>query len=715
MTVALKYKVTGMDCASCAAKIETAVKRIPGVSDVKVGLGSETLSLRLADTARQADVETAVKGLGYTVTSASNENLPPEKAATSASSPKENQDHADHAAPIEGAWWQSSRGKLVIFTGVLIACAFVYSRMLPYGAQLLFIVACFSGTIPVARRALAAARHGSIFTIEMLMTIAVVGAVIMGAIEEAALVVFLFAVGELLEGYAAGRARSGIRALATIAPKTAMLETEGGLVETQIEKIPVGATIVVRPGDRIPADGTVLSGASSVDESALTGESVPRLKEPGDIVLAGTINAESALRCRVDKPAEETLISRVVKLVEEAADAKAPTERFIDKFSRYYMPVICALALAVALIPPLAMNEPWTTWIYRALALLLIGCPCALVISTPAAIASALAGGARRGLLVKGGGVLEAIGKVKNIAFDKTGTLTEGKPRVTDVVPLSDTSEQEILRFAASAETASSHPLAVAIVNHAKELKIKFAATQDSEVIPGKGIKATVEGRAVVVGAARRLGVTSVDVLDKAQALENQGKSVSVVQIDEKPVGLVAMRDEPRADAVQSLKEIRGLGINPIMLTGDNRANAEAIAKLLGMDAKAELLPEDKLAHVRKLAQEGGIAKVGDGVNDAPALAAATVGIAMGSGTDVALEAADAAVLNNRIGDVARLIKLSRKTMSVIRENVTIALGLKIVFLVTTVVGMTGLWIAILADTGATVLVTANALRLLRK
>jgi Cd2+/Zn2+-exporting ATPase len=554
---------------------------------------------------------------------------------------------------------------------------------------------------------------GSLFTIEMLMTIAVVGAVVIGAVEEAALVVFLFAVGELLEGIAAGRARSGIKALAQIVPKTAIVETDMGQVETPIEQIAIGAIIVVRPGDRVPADGVIVSGISSVDESALTGESIPRSKSEGDLVLAGSINAEAVLRVRVDQPAQDNLIARVVRLVEEAADAKAPSERFIDSFARWYMPAICLTAIAVALVPPLAMGADWYTWIYRALALLLIGCPCALVISTPASIASALANGAKHGLLVKGGGVLEAIGKVRHIAFDKTGTLTEGKPKVTDVEVFGRLASKELLRIAAAAESGSSHPLAVAIVAFAKAEGIEFKAVE-SEAIPGKGLSATVDGKPILIGAAGRLGVTDKPVLDRARELEAEGKSVSVVLMAFRPVGLIALRDEPRDDAITGVKAIIALGLNPIMLTGDNRANAEAVGRVLNMEVKAELLPEDKLAVIKKLAVDGGVAKVGDGINDAPALAAATVGIAMGSGTDVALEAGDAAVLNNRIGDVAALIKLSRRTLSVIRQNVTIALGLKAVFLVTTVLGMTGLWIAILADTGATVLVTANALRLLR-
>jgi Zn2+/Cd2+-exporting ATPase len=453
-----KFKITGMDCASCARKIEVAVARIDGASDVKVGLTSETLTVTLATLERAADVTATVKSLGYAVAPLGASVAPaakaphthdhdhgscnghhhdhdhdhgqPAVAAVAAAAPSSD----DHAKPEEARWWQSAKGRLVLMSGALIAAAYAATQVVPEISYYVFLAAGAVGAIPVVKRAFMAARYGSVFTIEMLMTIAVIGAVVIGATEEAALVVFLFAVGELLEGVAAGRARSGIKALANIAPKTAMVETRNGLVEMPITQIAVGSTVVVRPGDRVPADGTVISGTSSLDESALTGESVPRLKEPGDTVLAGSINTEAMLRCRVEKPAEDTLIARVVRLVEEAADAKAPTERFIDTFSRYYMPAICAVAILVAILPPLVWGQDWSTWIYRALALLLIGCPCALVISTPAAIASALAAGARRGLLVKGGGVLEAIGKVKAIAFDKTGTLTEGKPKVTDIV-----------------------------------------------------------------------------------------------------------------------------------------------------------------------------------------------------------------------------------------------------------------------------------------
>jgi len=706
MATAVKFKITGMDCAGCARKIENAVNQIPSVTNVRIGLNTETLSVDIAE-GQLNRLAATVKELGYGISAPS--VLKPSHADC------EDTEAEHHGDAIEGAWYNSAKGRLAIGTGLAIAAAYALSLVSETASQILMVVACIGGTIPVALRAFVAACRGSLFTIEMLMTIAVAGAALIGAIDEAAVVVFLFALGELLEGIAAGRARSGIKALASIVPKTAMLETSNGLVEISVKKLLLGSVIVVRPGDRVPADSTIISGNSAVNESALTGESMPRPKAPGDTVLAGSINIEAALRCKVDKPAEDTVIARIVRLVEEAADAKTPTERFIDKFTQYYMPAICASALLVAIGPPLVMGEPWQTWIYRALALLLIGCPCALVIATPAAVASALANGARRGLLIKGGAVLEAAGKVRHIAFDKTGTLTEGKPIVTDVIAFGSMQKNELLKLAAATEAASSHPLAVAIVEYTKARGIYFTPASDSEVMPGKGLRATIGGRRITISALAHLDDIGADITKQAISLEAQGKSVSAIEVDGQQLGLIAMRDEPRADAAQGLQDVKALGLNPVMLTGDNRANAEAVGEALAIEVHAELLPEDKLAKIKQLVADGGVIKVGDGINDAPALAAATVGVAMGSGTDVALEAADAAILNNRICDVARFVRLSRETTNVIRQNVAIALGLKATFLVTTIAGLSGLWMAVLADTGATVLVTANALRLLRR
>jgi Cd2+/Zn2+-exporting ATPase len=743
MTEQLRFKVDGMDCASCARKIETGVTRVAGVSAVTINTMSETLSLSAADGSADA-IATVIRDLGYRPKLLKREpaegNRPPVRQASECDPTKHDHDHEhghvhnhghqagdshdhehhlgagddhDHGAPIEGAWWRSDKGRIVVLAGTLVGSAFVAAHLFPRASYFIYLAACAVAGVPVAQHAFRAVRHGSIVTIEMLMTIAVIGAVLIGAAEEAAVVVFLFAVGELLEGIAAGRARAGIKALTKIAPQTAQLETEHGTVETPVERIAVGSVVVVRPGDRVPADGTILTGASSLDESALTGESMPKGKGIGDTILAGSINQEAVLRVKVEKPATDTLIARVVRLVDEAIEAKAPSERFIETFARYYMPAICGLALAVVLLPPLLFNGAWETWVYRGLTLLLIGCPCALVISTPAAIASSLAAGSRRGLLVKGGAVIEQIGTVNHIVLDKTGTLTEGKPTVTDVQPFGSATEHDVLAAAGAVEAHSTHPLAQSITAHARQNGIPIAIAEGSEAMAGKGMRGTVNGREIVVGAATRLNVPETVVAASA-VLAKAGKSVSVVLADGKPIGLIALRDEPRTDAKAALAELQALGLRPIMLTGDNKANGEAVAAALGIEARTELMPEDKLKIVRELATQGGVAVVGDGINDAPALAAATVGIAMGSGTDVALEAGDAAILNNRIADVAALVVLSRQTMTVIRQNIVLALGLKTVFLITTLFGFTGLWIAVLADTGATVLVTGNALRLLR-
>ena len=557
---------------------------------------------------------------------------------------------------------------------------------------------------------------GQPFTIESLMTIAAVGALFINAAEEAALVVFLFAVGEVLEGVAAGKARDGIRALANLVPKTAQLVTGDSTREVPAASLSVGQTVLVRPGDRIPADGEIVDGTSGVDESPVTGESVPKTRGPGDAVFAGAINTEAALRVKVTKGREDNTIARIIRLVEEAEEARAPTERFIDRFSRWYMPAIVAVAALVIVVPPLVFGQPWDTWVYRGLALLLIGCPCALVISVPASIASAMSTGARRGLLMKGGAVIEAAAKVDVVTFDKTGTLTHGRPQVTDLVPFGTTTEAELLAVAAGVETGSSHPLAIAILNKAKEAGVSALPSQDAKALMGKGVVATVGGVPAWVASPRyAMEHGGLDGLGLRQAtiFEEDGKTAVAVFRAKTPLGLIAMRDEPRADAKDAVRQLTAMGVTSVILTGDNPRTAAAIAGSLGLRFEADMMPEDKLAYIREIGTKGGVMMIGDGINDAPALKQASVGVAMGSGTDVALETADAAILRDRVTDIPATIRLARATMANIRQNVTIALGLKVVFLVTTLLGITGLWIAILADTGATVLVTLNALRLL--
>lgn len=691
-----RLRVSGMDCASCASKVETAVRRLPGIEAVDVSVATETLTVRHRPGTSAGAIAATVRGLGYGA------------------------EDADAAAPEAGAvdrpWWRAPKVLLAFACGAALALAYAVGQAAPATERLAFLAAMLVGLVPIARRAVSAARHGTPFSIETLMTVAAVGATAIGATEEAATVVFLFLVGEVLEGIAAGRARASIRGLTGLVPDTALLERGGATERVPAASLRVGATVLVRPGDRLPADGTVIEGESAVDEAPVTGESVPRRKAPGDAVFAGTVNGDGALRVRVTAAARDNTIARVVRLVEEAQEAKAPTERLIDRFSKVYTPAVVAAAALVAVVPPLLDGAAWSEWVYKGLAILLIGCPCALVISTPAAIAAGLSAGARRGLLIKGGAVLERLAAVTMVAFDKTGTLTEGKPVVTDVVAVGRT-ERDVLSLAGALEGNSSHPLARAILAKAAEARAPVPPAFGATALGGKGVAGKVGRLDLFLGSPREAAArTALPAEQEAliAAFQGEGKTVAVLLVDGALGGLLAMRDEPRADAKAGLDRLAAAGADAVMLTGDNARTARAVAATLGIEARAELLPEDKQRIVRELQAAGGVvAKVGDGINDAPALAAADVGIAMGGGTDVALETADAAVLHGRVADVARMIELSRRTLANIRANIAIALGLKLVFLVTTVAGVTGLWPAILADTGATVLVTANALRLL--
>ena len=609
---------------------------------------------------------------------------------------------------------------MVLSLGALVGVAYLLSLALPRESYWIFLAATLIGVAPFGRRAIALARAGSPFSIETLMGVAALGAVAIGAAEEAAIVVLLFAIGELLEGVAADRARAGIKALADLMPRTARVERDGTLAEVQADTLRPGEVVQVRPGDRVPCDGLVLEGQSAVDESPVTGESVPVARGPGEAVVAGSVNTAALLRVRVARAATDNTVARIVRLVEEAAASRAPTQRFVERFAAWWTPAALGAALLVAIVPPLLFGEDWWTWIYRGLALLLIACPCALVISVPAAIASGLSAGARRGLLVKGGAALEAIGAAWTVAFDKTGTLTEGRPRVTDVIPLGALDEAGVLRLAAAVEQGSAHPLGRATLARAGELGLTLPPAGEARAVPGKAVEATIEGHRIAVGSPRHAAeagslLGTGPAAARAEALEAEGKTVVVVLADGgTALGLIALRDEPRPDAADGIGALKAMGVEAVMLTGDNERTGRAIAGKLGLDVRAELLPADKLREIDALKRCGPVVMVGDGINDAPALAAASVGVAMGGGTDVALETADAALLRERVAGVAELVGLSRSTLANVRQNVAIALGLKAVFLVTTLAGLTGLWPAILADTGATVLVTLNALRLLR-
>jgi Cd2+/Zn2+-exporting ATPase len=607
--------------------------------------------------------------------------------------------------------------KTVFLCGAVLVLAYAFSRLMPEASTVAFAVALAISLLPVVVRAVRGAINGNFFSIEFLMSTAAIGAYFIGAVEEAAMVVMLFLVGELLEGIATRKASESIRGLANLIPKTAWVQKGSEFIEIPATELVVGDLLLVRPGDRIAADGEITSGEGAINEAPVTGESVPKQKGAGDTVFAGTINGDAVLYVRVTASAQDNTIARIIKLVEEAQESKAPTERFIAKFSRYYTPFVMLLAALVMVVPPLVMQGDWQEWIYKGLAILLIGCPCALVISTPAAVAAGLSAGARRGLLMKGGAVLETFRSVTHVALDKTGTLTEGKPVVTDVITV-EGSEREIVTLAAAVEAGSSHPLALAILAYASGANLPVLPAVDAKAIPGKGVVGKVDGQLVSLFSPKAAG--EMVALDAAQivAIQNlneEGKTVSVLIVADRIKGFLAIRDEPRVDAVAGIAALTKAGIATLMLTGDNERTARAIGQSLGItEVHAQMLPDEKQKIVAALQSKGYVvAKIGDGINDAPALAAANVGVAMGSGTDIALETADAAIIHGRVLDISNMINLSHGVMRNIWQNITISLGLKAVFFVTTILGITGLWPAILADTGATVLVTANAIRLL--
>lgn len=696
----LHYHVGGMDCASCVQKVERAISKLPGTRDVQPSFTTQTLSLRLDERqTSQAELERQLRVLGYL----------PHKLVTRG-------DAAGLPASTPRPWYAGEQGRLVLGSGALLTAAWLLSLAWPGIGVWGYVAATLVGIWPLARRAAASARLGEPFSINTLVTLAALGALLIGQVVEGAVVVFLFTLGELLEGVAAGRARAGVQALAALTPRTALLLLGTQVTEVNAASLQVGQWVQVRPGARVPADGVIEAGFSALDDSPVTGESVPVEKGVGDRVYAGSVNGSGLLTVRVEREASDNTIARIIHLVEKAEGSKAPTARLIDRFSRIYTPLVVAVSAAVATLPPLLAGAEWHTWLYRGLSLLLIGCPCALVLSVPAAITSAIAAGTRRGLLVKGGAALERLAGVRTVAFDKTGTLTVGRPVVTDVQPLGRQDNREVLRLAAGVESGSDHPLARAVVDRAVALGLSVPASRDGQALPGQGMRAQVEGRTLHIvspGYAAARGWLMPDAQAGVEVLEAQGKTVVVLAGDQ-ALGLLALRDEARADAGEAVARLRALGLRTVMLTGDNARTASAIAAPLGLETQAGLLPEDKLRRVRDLQGAGGVAMVGDGINDAPALSAADVGIAMGGGTDVALETADAALLHARVTGVAELISLARAALGNIRQNIAFALGLKAVFLVTTLLGHTNLWMAILADTGATALVTANALRLLR-
>ena len=584
----------------------------------------------------------------------------------------------------------------------------------------LYIAAILSGVwmvLPKAWYALRAIRPD----MNLLMVVAVTGAVAIGEWFEAATVSFLFALSLLLESWSVSRARRAVEALLDLSPPTARLKEATGSREVPVGEVAAGSLIIVKPGERIPLDGKVVRGTSDVNQAPITGESVPVTKHSGDEVFAGTINGDGTLEVKTTKAASDTTLAHIIRLVSEARSRRSASEQWVDRFARWYTPIVMIVALLVFILPPMLFAQPWSVWLYRALVLLVIACPCALVISTPVSIVAALAAAARNGVLVKGGAFMEMPARLKAIAFDKTGTLTSGRPVVQKIVPLSGHNERELLERAAALEVHSNHPIARAVIEYASRLGVAIEPAQDFKVLQGKGAIARINGRIFWLGSHRLLeerGQESPELHEQLVAMSDAGHTVVVIGNEDHVCGLISLADAVRPVTAGTIAELRRLGVQHlVMMTGDNKPTATAIAAQIGLtDIRAELLPQDKVTAIEELtATLGDVAMVGDGVNDAPALARASLGIAMGAaGSDAAIEAADIALMSDDLSKLPWLIRHSRRTLSIVRQNIVFALAVKGAVAALTIVGFASLWAAIAADVGASLLVVVNGLRLLR-
>lgn len=594
------------------------------------------------------------------------------------------------------------------------------AHAVPIAARLLYLVGIAAGTAHVLPRAWIALRRLRP-DMNLLMSIAVAGAMGIGEWFEAATVSFLFSLSLAIEGWSLDRARRAVKALMNLAPTTVHVLRGGAESEVEPGAVAVGERFSVRPGERVPLDGTVLRGTSDVDQAPITGESVPAPKAPGSPVFAGTVNGDGALEVECMKVASDTTLAHIVRMVGDAQARRAPSEQWVESFARYYTPAVLLAAVAMLAVPPILLGHALADGVYRALVLLVIGCPCALVISTPVTIVSALAAAARNGVLVKGGLHLEVAGRLVAVAVDKTGTLTEGRPRVVEVAPLGELPERTVLELATAIELRSEHPLARAIVLYANAKGVAPAPADDVKTVQGKGVTATVSGKRLWLGSHRYLeerGQETPTVHERLAALSGAGRSVVVLGDETRALGLIALADTVRAEAPAAIGALRAAGIVHVaLLTGDNRGTAESVGRAVGVDeVRAELLPADKVAAIESLvARFGAVAMIGDGVNDAPALARATLGIAMGAaGTDAAIETADVALMSDDLAKLPWLIQHSRRTLAIVRQNIAASLVVKAIFVALTLLGKASLWAAIAADMGVSFAVIANALRLLR-
>ncbi len=712
------FVVLGLDCAEEVSLLKGTVGKLDGVSGLDFSLLDGTMSVTYdPEVVDQEGITAAVESAGLRV-------------------------RTDDEEEASGFWATRGRRTMCIAGAVLTLAGFLSHAVLhhslsdalvggegiadhvfPLVSRLFYLSAVITGGWFVFPRALASLRRRRA-DMNLLMSIAVVGALFIGQWFEAAAVAVLFSFSLLLESWSVERARRSIRSLMDLTPPTAryICPHDGDLMEKPVAEVPLGATVLVRPGEKFPLDGILSKGSTEVNQAPVTGESAPVVKEPGDEVFAGTINETAAVEFTSTRPASDTTISRIIRMVEDARSRRAPSEQWVEKFARYYTPAMINLALLIALVPPLFFGGSWSAWFYEALVILVIACPCALVISTPVSIVSALAAAARSGVLIKGGAHLEAAARLKAVALDKTGTITSGRPEVQEVVPLNGHTEREVLERAAAMEAHSDHPLAQAILRRAEAAGLgKVTPAERFDILKGRGAEAILDGRRFWLGSHRLLhekGQETPEIHEQLETMAAAGYSVVTLGNENHVCGLISVADDMRPEAPAVVADLRRTGIVAVaMLTGDNRGTAEAIAARCGIrEIHAELLPEDKLGIIKEIAARyGRTAMVGDGINDAPALAAADLGIAMGAaGTDAAIETADIALMADDLTRLPWLVRHAQRALRIIRQNIAFALGLKLLFMGLALAEVATLWMAVAADMGASLLVIANGLRLLQ-
>ncbi|MBL0870617.1 MAG: heavy metal translocating P-type ATPase [Phycisphaerales bacterium] len=704
-----RIHVSGMDCPTEETVIRRALLGIDGVTDVRCELMLRRVAVKHADSIETSRILSELSAIG----------LP--GIVASAADREE-----DCTFPISGIpgpsqsmrLWRSGAFCLAgLLAGSAEAMYFAGMKETSWPVIAASVVSILLGGLPTLKKGWVALKTFTL-NINFLMTVAIIGGAVIGAWPEIALVTFLFALAELIEKKALDRARNAVKGLMAMAPDEASVkQPDGSWMVTRAGEVVVGAVVQVKPGERLALDGIVVEGESSVNQAPVTGESVPVDKKIGDKVFAGTINESGVLEFKTTGGKDQTTLAKIIRTVQEAQGSRAPTQRFVDNFARVYTPIVCIVPVLIAVVPWLAFGQPFYPWLYKALVLLVIACPCALVISTPVTVVSGLTAAARRGILIKGGVHLENGRKLKVVAMDKTGTITEGKPRVTDVQPIGATSKDEVLRIAASLDALSHHPVALAVV---AAWKGERASVENFKSLTGRGVEGRIGGAAYFVGnhrLAEERTVCSLEVEAVLGHFEVQGKTTVVVASESKVLGVIAVADTPRESSVEAIKSLHDMGIKTLMLSGDNQTTASAIAKIVGIDeAKGGMLPEDKLAEIERLTKQHGdaIGMVGDGVNDAPALAKSTIGFAMGAaGTDTALETADVALMQDDLRGVPEFIRLSRRTGAILTQNITLAIGIKVVFFALTIAGVGTMWMAVIADVGASLLVVGNGLRLL--